>query len=338
MNVVITGGAGFLGRRLAENLLQRGTLCGSSGGEERIDRLTLVDVVSSAPFTDQRVRQITGDIADASLLEGAVDSRTTSIFHLAAIVSGMAEADFDIGMRVNLDATRTLLDVCRARGHRPRLVFTSSVAVYGGSLPDPVPDSTALTPQTSYGVQKAIAELLINDYTRKGFVDGRSLRLPTISVRPGRPNAAASSFASGIIREPLSGVDAICPVGPDARLWLLSPRAVIDCLIAAHELPADALGSDRALSLPGISVTVGEMVAALGRVAGPEVVERIRWERDARIERMVMGWPGALETTRARALGFPVDESFDEMIRQYIDENTQSVEAGVTGAQGETGS
>jgi nucleoside-diphosphate-sugar epimerase len=320
MNVLITGGAGFLGRGLAEKLLQRGTLAGRDGRPGAIDRLTLVDLVSPAPLADPRVSLLTGDIAARSLLEGVIDAETTSIFHLAAVVSGMAEADFDTGMRANLDATRALLEVCRARGNCPRLVFTSSVAVYGGSLPDPVPDSALLNPQTSYGTQKAIGELLVNDYTRRGFIDGRSLRLPTISVRPGKPNAAASSFASGIIREPLNGIDAVCPVGPGTRLWLLSPRRVIECLVAAHEIAGEALGSDRALSLPGISVTVGEMASALERVAGRDVAARIRWERDPRIERMVLGWPGRLEASRARALGFPVDASFDEIIRQYIED------------------
>jgi nucleoside-diphosphate-sugar epimerase len=319
MNVLITGGAGFLGRRLAARLLQRGSLAGTRA-DERIDRLVLVDVVQGAPLDDPRVEQVAGDIADRTLLEGLIDARTTSIFHLAAVVSGMAEAEFDTGMRVNVDATRALLDVCRARGHAPRLVFTSSVAVFGGSLPNPVPESITLNPQTSYGTQKAIAELLVNDYSRRGFVDGRSLRLPTISVRPGKPNAAASSFASGIIREPLSGVEAICPVGREARLWLLSPRTVIEALIVGHELPGEAFGTDRAVSLPGISITVGEMVDALERVAGPEVVARIRWERDPRIDRMVMGWPGAIETPLALALGFPAEGSFEDMIRQHMEE------------------
>lgn len=323
MHVVITGGAGFLGRRLAAALLQRGTLQGANGGSASIGRVTLLDTAAGAPLDDPRVEQVTGDIGDASLLDRLIGDGTSSIFHLAAVVSGMAEADFELGMRVNLDATRALLDVCRARGHRPRLVFTSSVAVYGGSLPDPVPESFALNPQTSYGTQKAIAELLINDYSRRGFVDGRSLRLPTISVRPGKPNAAASSFASGIIREPLAGVEAICPVPPDTRLWLLSPRAVTASLIAAHELPPGALGTDRALNLPGLSVTVGEMAAALERVAGPAVAGRIRWERDPRLEKMVLGWPGALEARRAESLGFPVDTSFDDMIRQYMEEHVR---------------
>src|SRR5207302_7575062 len=179
-----------------------------------------------------------------------VDEDTTSIFHLAAIVSGMAEADFDIGLRINIDASRALLDVCRARGHQPRVVFTSSVAVYGGDLPAVVLDTTAVNPQSSYGTQKAIAELLVNDFSRRGFVDGRVLRLPTVSVRSGRPNAAASSFASGIIREPLNGEDAICPVAPETRMWLTSPDTAVACLIVGHELDSNALGQTRVVNLP----------------------------------------------------------------------------------------
>jgi D-erythronate 2-dehydrogenase len=321
MNVLITGGAGFLGRRLAGHLLKRGSLSGPDGRAQTIDRITLIDMTASRGFTDPRILEVVADIADVSQLERVIDRDTSSIFHLAAIVSGMAESDFDLGMRVNVDASRSLLEVCRARGHVPRVVFTSSVAVFGGDLPATVLDGTAVNPQTSYGTQKAMIELLVSDYARRGFVDGRALRLPTISVRPGRPNAAASSFASGIIREPLNGEVAICPVDAGARVWLLSPRAVIDCLVAGHEVAAEALGSNRVLNLPGISVTVGEMVASLERIAGPDVAGRIRWERDARIERMVASWPGTLDTARARALGFRGDESVDAIVRQYIDDN-----------------
>jgi D-erythronate 2-dehydrogenase len=320
MNIVITGGSGFLGRRLAETLLERGTLRGADGRDSRIERITLVDVVPADGLTDPHVSQITGDVADRSLLERAIGSATASVFHLAAIVSGQAEADFDLGMRVNFDATRHLLEICRHHGTCPRVVFTSSVAVYGGDLPATVPDDLAVTPQTSYGTQKAMAELLINDYTRRGFVDGRSLRLPTISVRPGRPNAAASSFASGIIREPLNGDVSACPVSADTRVWLLSPRTVVDCFIAAHDIDGARLGANRLLNLPGMSITVGDMVASLGRVAGPDAAARIRWEPDARIARMVATWPGELAATRARVLGFPCDTDFDEIVRRYISE------------------
>jgi D-erythronate 2-dehydrogenase len=322
MKVVVTGGAGFLGARLARKLLQHGTLRDANGIPRPIEQLVLVDVTAPAAFEDRRVSGVTGDISDPRLLASIIDRATTSVFHLAAIVSGMAEADFELGMRINVDATRLLLEACRAAGHCPRVVFTSSVAVFGGNLPELISETTALNPQTSYGVQKAIGELLLADYTRKGFIDGRALRLPTISVRPGRPNAAASSFASGIIREPLNSEPGVCPVGPDALMWLASPDTAIDSLIAGHELPSESLGNCRWINVAGISVTVGEMVASLERVAGPEVSARVRWEPDARIERMVRGWPGAGDNTRARSLGLPVDESIDAIIRQYIDERS----------------
>ena len=319
MHVVITGGAGFLGRRLTARLLERGSLKGADGVSHPIERITLVDLIAS-PVSDSRVACIAGDVANVALLERAVDRTALSIFHLAAVVSGMAEADFDLGMRVNVDASRALLDVCRALGHRPRIVFASSVAVYGGELPEVVLDRTALMPQSSYGAQKAIVELLLSDYTRRGFIDGRVLRLPTISVRPGRPNAAASSFASGIIREPLNGEEAICPVPADTRLWLLSPATAVECLIALHDASPTSLGLNRIVNAPGLSVTAGEMVAALERIAGADVAARVRWERDPRIERIVASWPGAWDTSRARSLGLPSDASFEAVVRSYAEE------------------
>ena len=308
MKILITGGAGFLGKRLVARLLARAD----------IDEIVLVDMAPAEGLADPRVRTVSGDIADSTLMASLVDARTAGVFHLAAVVSGQAEADFELGMRINLDASRLLLDLCRQRGHKPRVVFTSSVAVYGGDLPDVVTDDLALRPASSYGTQKAIAELLLADYSRRGFVDGRVLRLPTVSVRPGLPNKAASSFASGIIREPLNGEDAVCPVAPETRLWLLSPRRAIDCLIHGFDLDADALGRQRAINLPGITVTAGEMVASLRRVAGEEVASRVHWERDAAIERIVGTWPGAWNAARAETLGFKGDANFEQIVRAYI--------------------
>ncbi len=320
MKVVITGGAGFLGRRLAIRLLEKGTLAGPDGSPLPIDQLILLDVVAAGGLSDPRLRAIQGDIADPVLLRRVIDADVGAVFHLAAVVSGQAEADFDLGMRVNLDASRHLLEACRAAGHCPRVIFTSSVAVYGGELPALVRDDTALTPRSSYGVQKAMGELLLSDYTRKGYVDGRVLRLPTIVVRPGKPNKATSSFASGIIREPLNGEEAVCPVPLDTRLWLLSPRRAVAALLTGHDLAGAALGDDRAVNLPGLSVTVREMIDALSRVAGAEVAARIRHEPDATITRIVGGWPGGWDTARAEALGFRGDGEFDAVIRAYLED------------------
>jgi nucleoside-diphosphate-sugar epimerase len=320
MKVLITGGAGFLGQRVARQLLARGELTDSEGSLQRIEQLVLLDVVAASDFGDPRVRVVTGDIADGAVLRQCLDRATGSVFHLAAIVSGQAEADFDLGMRINLDATRLLLDICRELGHRPKLVFTSSVAVYGGQLPAVVRDDTALNPRSSYGMQKAVGELLVNDYSRRGFIDGRVLRLPTISVRPGKPNKAASSFASGIIREPLNGEAAVVPVASDARLWLLSPRAAVASLIAGHELSAEALGGSRTVNLPGVSVSVGEMVAALEKVAGPQAVARLSFVPDPAVERIVNSWPAAWDVTRAAALGLSADADFESIVRAYVEE------------------
>jgi len=321
MKVVITGGAGFLGRRIAQALLDSGTLKGSSS-DEPLDETILLDVVQAEGFSDRRIRTVAGNITDAGVLQGVIDSDVRSVFHLAAVVSGQAEADFDLGMRVNFDATRLLLERLRHLGSGARLVTTSSVAVFGGELPALVPDNQVWAPQSSYGTQKAMADLLVSDYARKGFVDARSVRLPTIVVRPGKPNLAASSFASGIIREPLTGQDAICPVAPETILWLMSPRRVISNLLHAHDLPAERLGNRRVINLPGLSIRVADMIAALAGVAGPSVTARIHMKRDPKVERIVNSWPGNFSADYAKGLGFVADTDFTDIIRAFIeDEN-----------------
>ena len=239
------------------------------------------------------------------------------------MVSGQAEADTDLGYRVNLDGTRAVLDACRALGTCPRVVFASSLAVYGGALPPAVGDDTPLTPQTSYGTQKAIGELLVNDYSRKGFVDGRAVRLPTVVVRPGRPNRAASTFASSMIREPLAGREAVCPVSPDTVMALASPRRIVAGLLHAHDLPADAFGASRSLQLPGFSVAVGEMAAAVRRAGGEAAYARIRWQPDPQIQQIISGWPQALLAQRAEALGFTADSGIDEAVQAFIEDDLE---------------
>jgi nucleoside-diphosphate-sugar epimerase len=320
MEVLITGGAGFLGSKLARQLLARGTLAGPSGQPEKISRITLLDQVAAQGFDDPRIAVMTGDAADAAVIAKALTPSVQSVFHLAAVVSGEAESDFDLGMRINLDATRILLEQARKNGNRPRVVFTSSVAVFGGDLPPKVLDTTPATPQGSYGAQKAMCELMVTDYSRKGFVDGRSLRLPTVTVRPGKANKAASSFASGIIREPLNGVVSICPVPPDTKVWALSPRSTVHNLIHAHELDSAAFGSAGAVNLPGLTTTVGEMVAAMGRVAGAETMKLVEWKEDPAILKLVRTWPGDFVTARAEKMGFVHDANFDEVVKAYVEE------------------
>ncbi len=319
MRIVITGGAGFLASRLARALLARGSLTDARGESREIRDLVLVDVVP-ATISDRRVSVVTGDLAEPALIERVVTDDTDSIFHLAAVVSGQAEAEFDIGMRVNLDATRALLERCRKLPRPPKFVFTSSLAVFGGALPDPVPDDAVLTPQTSYGTQKAIGELLVYDMTRKGYIDGRSLRLPTVTVRPGKPNKAASSFASGIIREPLSGVDSICRVARDTRVWVTSPNAVVANLIVGHEAPATKFAHTRSINVPGILVGVGEMVDALRRIAGDAVADRVKWRLDPAIDRIVQTWPARFAPVLGPALGMQADSDVESIIRQYVED------------------
>lgn len=321
MEVLITGGAGFLGSKLAHQLLKRGSLTGSDGQQHKITRIVLFDQVAAQGFSDPRIASVTGDASDPASIAKVLTPTIQSIFHLAAVVSGEAESDFDLGMRINLDATRFLLEQARKNAHCPRFVFTSSVAVFGGDLPAKVLDTTPATPQGSYGAQKAMCELMVTDYARKGFVDGRSLRLPTVSVRPGKANKAASSFASGVIREPLNGVVSVCPVPPETRMWVLSPRNTVHNLIHAHELEAAAFGNSGAVNLCGLSITVKEMVDAMTRVAGPEPVKLIEWKEDPAVMKLVRTWPGDFATTRAEKMGFVRDQNYDDVVRAYLEDD-----------------
>jgi nucleoside-diphosphate-sugar epimerase len=320
LHLLILGAAGMVGRKLTQRLMRDGQL----GGRE-ITRLTLQDVVAPARPLDATipVDLVTSDFADAASAAPLVASRPQVIFHLAAIVSGEAEAEFDKGYRINLDGTRHLLEAIRAvgNGYHPRLVFTSSIAVFGAPFPEKIGDEFFHTPLTSYGTQKAICELLLADYTRKGFVDGIGIRLPTICVRPGAPNKAASGFFSNIIREPLSGHEAVLPVTEDVRHWHASPRSAVGFLIHAATMDLGPMGARRNLSMPGLSVTVGEQIAALERVAGPGVAARIRRVPDPNIIGIVAGWPRDFVTDRARKLGFTTaEQSFDDIIRIHIED------------------
>ncbi|MFT5191463.1 MAG: nucleoside-diphosphate-sugar epimerase [Verrucomicrobiales bacterium] len=320
MKAIITGGAGFIGQRLAKRILELGTLIDSIGEERSVTSLVLNDVTEpTVPLpADDRLQFIPGDFGDPDVLEKLITPDTGVVFHLAAVVSCGAEEDFELGMHVNLHATECLLEGLRLLEACPRFVFASSVAAYGGDLPDVIQDDTLLTPQTSYGGQKAITEFLINDYTRRGFLDGRALRLPTIVVRPGKPNRAASSFASSVVREPMQGVSYACPVPPETGVWVLSPRQVVESFLHAERLDAEAWGFHRALALPGLTTTVQEMVDALKEIGGQAVVDRIRWEPDAEIQRIVDTWPIRFNPARALALGFEADLSIKQVIENFV--------------------
>lgn len=318
MNIMVTGGAGFLGRQLLRRLLTHGYLTDPQGDQCQIDKIIVCDMFPLEGIEDPRVEVVCGDIADPNWLATVFDRRIDSIFHLAAIMSGQAEEDFDLGMRTNFDATRGLLELARQSGHCPKVIITSSVAVFGGELPEVVSDNQVWAPQSSYGTQKALNDLLLSDYSRRGFIDGRSLRMPTIVVRPGKPNRAASSFTSAIIREPLQGQKAICPVSVQTRLWLLSPQMAINNLLHGHQLDAKQLQSGRVINLPGLSISVQQMIEALRRIAGDEVANRIQIQRDPSIEKIVNSWPGDFETNYAKALGFTSDKDFDSMIKDFM--------------------
>jgi nucleoside-diphosphate-sugar epimerase len=318
MQVLIIGAAGMVGRKLAQRLAGDGVL-----GAQAIDSMSLVDVVPpTIPSGAVWVETVVSDVAEPGAARSLITARPDVIFDLAAVVSGEAEIDFEKGYRVNLDATRHLLEAVRTAGgnYRPRLVFSSSVAVFGPPIPDVIGDGQATTPATSYGTQKAIAELLLADYSRREFIDGVGIRLPTICVRPGAPNRAASGFFSGIIREPLSGQEAVLPVSRDVRHWFASPRAAVQFLVHAATIDTDKLGLHRSLTMPGVSATVDEEIAALRRVAGDQAVALIRDEPDEMIARLVGSWPQAFDARRAAALGFVAETDFDEIVRVYVED------------------
>jgi len=319
MHILLTGAAGMIGRKLTARLIANKKL-----DDKPIERLTLLDI--SAPqrpegFSGQ-VSALAGDLGEPAIAGAAVAGRPDVIFHLAAVVSGEAELDFEKGVHVNFDGSRALLEAVRASGddYRPRFVFTSSIAVFGAPFPESIPDDFALTPLTSYGAQKAMVELMLADHTRRGFVDGVGIRLPNIVVRPGKPNKAASGFFSSIIREPLAGEEATLPVDEGVRNWHASPRAAVSFLIHGAELDGKELGPRINLTMPGVCCTVGEQIAALRRIAGDKVAARIRRAPDPLVQRIVAGWPSRFDPARARALGFKAEASFDEIIKAHIDD------------------
>lgn len=321
MHIMVIGAAGMVGQKLLSRLVADGAL-----GGEAVEKLTLVDVFSPkapAAFTGT-VITLEADLSIPGTAETLIASHPDVIFHLAAIVSGEAELDFEKGYRINLDGTRYLFDAIRLAngedGYKPRLVFTSSIAVFGAPLPFPIGDDYHTTPLTSYGTQKAICELLLSDYSRRGFFDGIGIRLPTVCIRPGKPNKAASGFFSNILREPLVGEEAVLPVSEDVRHWHTSPRSAVGFLLHGATIDLDHVGPHRNLSMPGLSATVGEQIEALRRIAGEKAVALIRREPDENIMKMVAGWAPGFEATRATGLGFTAETSFDEIIRVHIED------------------
>lgn len=312
LSILVTGASGFLGRRLVDAWLAGGD------GVPPVGRLVAVDLTPSG-LSDPRVTDRVGSIADAAFACAVVEDDVDVVVHLAAVLSGQAEADFDLGMRVNVDGTRDLLEACRRLPRPPRFVFSSTTAVYGGPLPSLVPEDMAVRPQSSYGTEKVIAEHLVSEYSRRGFLDGIACRVPTVCVRPGSPNSAVSSFVSGIIREPLAGIEAVCPVPLDLPLWIASPDTVVRNLMHAAGLDTARLGALGVVNLPGLSVTAAGMLDALARLGGEHARARVRCEEDDRIAAIVRTWPAAIDVSRALSLGFVRDRDLDAVIRQYLD-------------------
>src|SRR5262245_2023644 len=317
MHILVTGAAGMIGRKLTARLVKDGQLNGN-----KIDRLTLTDVITPEKPNGfaGAVNLSASDLSSAGAAAKAVADKPDMVFHLAGVVSGEAETDFEKGYRVNLDGGRALLEAIRTADYKPKVVFTSSIAVFGSPFPASIPDDFHLTPLTSYGTQKAICELLLADYTRREFLDGVGIRLPTICVRPGKPNKAASGFFSGIIREPLAGQEALLPVAETVRHTHASPRAAVGFLLHAAGLTRQQLGGRINLSMPGVSCTVGEQIEALRRVAGSKVAARIRRAPDELVQRIVSGWAERLDAGRARDLGFKAEDRFDDIVRAHIED------------------
>lgn len=319
MRILITGGGGFIGQKLARRLARDGALRGVA-----IDELVLADLATpEAPAADFPVETLACDISDAGAVTALCSAPFDVVYHLAAVVSGAAEADFDLGLRVNLLGTIHLFEALRAAGNCPVVVYASSVAAHGGAQPEIIEDGQELNPQTSYGAQKVMGELLLNDMSRRGMIDGRGLRLPTVSIRPGKANAAASSFMSSILRDPMQGMASNCPVGEDFAVWHSAPRTVIENLIRAADMEGAGFGPNRCLNLPGRTDTIGEMVAAMTRVAGPAPAARITWEADPVVETIVMGWRNHIRPTRALALGFAQDASFEDTVRWFLEDDIE---------------
>jgi len=335
MNILITGGCGFLGTRLARTLLAQGSLALAGVSSQPIGRILLADRIAPPEDLriDARVQFITGDLAEQLAKHALPMADIQLVFHLAAAVSGECEADFDLGLRSNLDTTRQLLDALRHAGHAPVVVFSSSVAVFGNSPEQPLPavvdDSTLPTPQNSYGIQKFIGEQLVADYTRKGFIQGRSVRLMTVSVRPGQPNGAASSFLSGMLREPLAGKRAIVPVAADTAVALSSPSNTIRGIIRAASASDSEWGARTAVNLPALTTTVGEMAQALECVAGKETSALLDWQPDTAIAHIIGNWPSRIVARRAEGLGLTADHNFEAIVREYVQENPQAIQSKV---------
>ena len=320
MRILITGGGGFIGQKLAKRLCEIGSVNG-----QQITSITLADIQEPAEFsTTIPVKRIVADISVAAEVDGLYADKPDLIYHLAAVVSGAAEADLDLGLRVNLGGTMNILDAARRQGRSgtaPMVIYASSVAVHGGEAPETVIDGIELNPQSSYGTQKAIGELLLQDFSRKGLIDGRGLRLPTVTIRPGKPNAAASSFMSSIFRDTLQGDTSNCPVSRDFPVWHTAPRTVVENLIYAATIPASNFGYNRNLNLPGRTDTIGEMIDAMTAVAGPKAEGRITWETDKIIENIVMGWRGHFAPEKGLALGFAADASFEDSVRYFLEDD-----------------